>query len=229
MENAAEALKMAAFVLIFVLTLTITIASFSEARQVSQRLIEYQDKTYDYTYIDSYKDSDGKIITERIVGAESIIPTIYRSFLENYKVYFLDENGRALTLYTKKINGNPVNINYVDLESDDIVSFANDDQKEKFILAVLFGKKYINFDECDNYYRTNYKITLQKDGLCDIIFNGRKFKEELGEYYQEDLKKYEENSESSTPNEDDNNSQSTIPEINKVKKRIITYTQTPVN
>ena len=203
MENAAEALKMAAFVLIFVLTLTITMASFSEARQVSQRLIEYQDKTYDYTYIDSYKDDKGKIITERIVGAESIIPTIYRSFLEHYKIYFLNEGGSPLELYTKKIGDDNVSINYVDLDRDDIVPLGNDTQKEDFILALLFGEKYQKFDNCQEYLR-KYNISLKKNVLNDIIFNsGGKFKEALGEY-----------------KEDNENT----PEINKEKKRIITYT-----
>ena len=90
MENVTDALKIAAFTLIFVVTLTITISSFTEMRQTTQTILDYQDKKFDYTYVEDYKDDSGNLVTERIVGAESIIPTIYRAFLENYKIYFFD-------------------------------------------------------------------------------------------------------------------------------------------
>ena len=51
MENAADALQMAAAVLIFVLALTIAINSFSQARQTAQLILDYNDREYDYTYV----------------------------------------------------------------------------------------------------------------------------------------------------------------------------------
>ena len=62
MENAAEALHMAAAVLIFVLALTISINAFSEARMTSQTLLDYNDREYEYTYV----EDNGT--TKRIVG-----------------------------------------------------------------------------------------------------------------------------------------------------------------
>ena len=83
MENAADALQMAAAVLIFVLALTIAINSFGQVRQVSQLIIGYNDREYDYTYV----EDNGN--TERIVGLESIVPSIYKAYRENYKIVFM--------------------------------------------------------------------------------------------------------------------------------------------
>ena len=78
MENAAQALKMAAFLLIFVVSLTTTILSFSNVRETAQTILEYSDREYDYTYVD---DQGGQ--TERIVSAETIVPAIMRAYKEN--------------------------------------------------------------------------------------------------------------------------------------------------
>ena len=88
MENAADALQMAAAVLIFVLALSISINAFGEARQTSQMLIEYNDREYDTTYIEQ---NDG---TQRTVSVESIIPNIYKAAKENNKIVF--ENCESL-------------------------------------------------------------------------------------------------------------------------------------
>ena len=70
MENAADALKMAAAVLIFVVALSISINAFGQVRLASRTILEYNDKEYNYTYV----EDNGT--TKRIVGIESIIPTI---------------------------------------------------------------------------------------------------------------------------------------------------------
>lgn len=95
MENAAETLKMAAAVLIFVLALSISINSFSEVRQTSQTILNYRDREYETTYV----EDNGS--TERLVGAETIIPSMYKIYQENYKIIFnINSIGY---LYKKKI------------------------------------------------------------------------------------------------------------------------------
>ena len=49
MENAADALKMAAAVLIFVVALSISINAFSEVRTTATTILNYKDNEYDYT------------------------------------------------------------------------------------------------------------------------------------------------------------------------------------
>lgn len=208
-DNVADALKMAAAILLFVFALGVGISSFSQARQTIDTLISYADREYEYSYVEQ---NNG---TQRIVTMESIIPVIYRSFKENYKIYFYENESKTqkLELYKKKMHsGEFESINFIDLQRSDIVAFGNDKQKEQFIMALLYGNKmnseYGSFDNIKSYFGENYKITLNSTGLYDTI-KERKFIEQIGEYYQED---------EGTPNSD-------TPDANKTKKRIYTYIQ----
>lgn len=138
MENAADALQMAAFVLIFVLALSISINAFGEARQTSQVLLDYRDREYDYTYIEANNPDE----TKRIVGAETIIPSIYKAYKENYKIVFnnIGDDG----LYKKRPPsgiGNYQPVYHIDLENNDILVLGTDKQKEDFIEYLLYGTK----------------------------------------------------------------------------------------
>ena len=84
MENASEALMMAFGVLIFVLALTVAINAFSQAKAVSDVVIFTADETNYY----DYQGAIGKASQNRIVGLETIIPTLYKYYKENYTVLF---------------------------------------------------------------------------------------------------------------------------------------------
>ena len=73
MENAIDALYIGVAVLIFVVALSVSINAFGNARATSQAVLDMKDREYDYTYIQC--DS-----TERIVGCETIIPSIYKAY-----------------------------------------------------------------------------------------------------------------------------------------------------
>ena len=51
MENAAEALKMAADFLVFIIALGISISSFSQAKTTAQTLLNYTDREYEQQYV----------------------------------------------------------------------------------------------------------------------------------------------------------------------------------
>ena len=199
MENATDALKMAAAVLIFVLALSISINAFGEARRASQVILDYRDREYDYTYITSGT-------TQRQVGLETIIPSIYKAYKENYKIIFdmqniNDKNG----LYSKKNeNGNYDEINYIDLEKEVL---GSDKQKEEFIKAIIYGKKNISAEYKKEF--SDLGINLKDVGIyARIEGKNKKVTEKLGVYYQEDMQ----------------TGGSNTPDANKTKKRVITYT-----
>ena len=103
MENAADALKMAGAVLLFVLALSVIIFSFGQARENSDIILNYKDR--ETTYIDG-KDYYTTTGTEREVSIETIVPAVYRAFLENYKVVF---DGLSQPIYRiKNPSGNCV-------------------------------------------------------------------------------------------------------------------------
>lgn len=197
MEHATEALKMAAAVLVFVLALSITISAFGEARQTAQVILEYKDRDYDYNTYLAYKVNE----TQRIVGAETIIPSIYKAYKENYKIVFKDGNGNGITLYQKKnVTGTEeTEICSIDLEKDVI---GSDQEKENFIKALLYPSK--NTEIVNAFDKKG--IILPREDFYDKI-EGKTFKESLGVYYQEELE-----------------GQTDSPDANLTKKRVITYT-----
>lgn len=86
MENAVEGLKLAFAVLLLTMALSLTIAFFSKARTTAEMVLRSSDKTayYDYSRYSVPQDTSGN----RIVGYETIIPTLYKYDKERYKVTF---------------------------------------------------------------------------------------------------------------------------------------------
>lgn len=203
MENAAEALKMAAAVLIFVLALSISIGAFGQARQTSQIILDYQDREYDYTYVEENKDSSGKSVTERWVGIEEIIPSIYKAYNEHYKIIF--DIGAENYLYEKRVLTDTrtlkwEKINYIDLETESLSS----ESKREVLEAIIYGAS----NEIYKKYNTNssgaIKLKTKSENYLYKTIGNRKLKEKIGIYIKD---------------ETDTN----IPMSNKDQKRVITY------
>ena len=217
MENVADALKIAAAVLIFVLALSISINAFGEARIASRTILEYKDREYDYTYVEENKDSNGNIVTERIVGLESIVPTIYKAYKENYKIVF-DENISQIRddgIYKRRDDrGQQVAVYSIDLQNEVL---GSDTQKEQFIMAILYGNRCENYNEIKIRFQNNLGIYLLDQGIYDKI-NNIKLKESIGVYYQEETPTINEDGSVEVP--EDN---ADVPDANKTLKRVITY------
>lgn len=162
MENGVEALKIACGMIIFVLAISITISSFTQATHAIQKIWEIQQE--DEAYI---TDSEGKYLNyinfdigkgNREVGVETIIPNMYRAYKENFAIYFFKSNGvDTFELYT---NENGDTINYVD----------------------LLGEEYSGPTVAVE--QLGARLT---EGLYEKLA-GNTFIEYLGEYYQDDLK-----------------------------------------
>lgn len=84
MENAAEALMMGVAVLIFVIALTVGITVFSQVMGVADSVLYTQDETNYY----DYQGAVGKASQNRIVGLETIVPTLYKYYSENFTILF---------------------------------------------------------------------------------------------------------------------------------------------
>ncbi len=203
MENAADALKMAGAVLLFVLAISVAIVSFGQAREAADTILDYKDR--ETVYIDGnlyYQATE----TERTVGLETIIPTIYRAYIENYKIVF---QGLNEPIYTLKLSGDTKIAKYtIDLETktttDGIqinnVALANDEQKSEFLCGILY--KDFSKSGSEENFKKKYNVDLPTNSLINRL-KGTKITEYLGVYYQND-------------NEN-------VPDVNKTEKRIITY------
>ena len=207
MENATEALKIAGALLIFVLALSISINAFGQARIASQTILEASDREYNYTYV----ENNGG--TKRIVGLESILPSIYKAYRENYKIVFTNfVDG----VYKKKnSDGIEEEINCIDFEKEVL---GNETQKLQFITVIIYGQRCskenvgFDFDDVSKYFEDIYHINLNNVGLYDKIGLST-FEEETGIFYQEEAGRT------------DDDSESVVPEANMTTKRVITYTQ----
>lgn len=195
MENAVEALKIAFAVLMFVMALSLGISSISKANSAVEAVTKLNDRETEYSYV---RSSGG---LTRTVGAETIVPIMYKAYKENFEVRFLDKNGNGITIYyATDVNGNTKKdasgniIKVTSINGTEV--FANAQEAEEHLTQILGPKSKV---------KDKYKNQICYDvGFYDYL-KGKKFTEELGEYYQ---------------NDDAN-----VPEANKVKKRIITYTE----
>ena len=92
MENVTEALKMAFGVMVFVIAITLTFSMVSQARQTSDIIFQIEDDSKYFqeglegvTYL-----SAGQ--TEREVGWDTVVSTIYRYKVEDYGVTIIDDS-----------------------------------------------------------------------------------------------------------------------------------------
>ena len=222
MENGAEALKIAFAIMMFIMALSLSISSISQANSAVTAIIGYNDRETNYSYVEPSSSSN------RTVGVETIIPTMYKAYKENFKILFLDQNGNPLILYykirnssketeivdgesvtvlprEKDENGNDIEINFVDLEEEVLGGVEEANQHLDFI---LYGNRYQQEDR--KYYTKFKKQIYYEDGLYNFLVD-KQFIEILGEYYQEDADAGMEIPESQ------------VAQVNKTKKRVITY------
>lgn len=200
MENATEALKMAFAIMMFVLALSLSISSFSNANRAVDAIVTLRDRETEYTYVKKAQSSN------RRVGVETVVPTLYKAYKENFRVVFLKNDGSPLPLYyqtdsfgnrTKDSHGRDIEINYIDLENEIIANPTEAIQH----LDILLNKQPAMSNK---YYK---QFMADKTQGLYYYLKGKMFEEQLGEYYQEDAQ---------------NPSNDTL-EINKTKKRIVTY------
>lgn len=212
MENAVEALKIAAGVLLFVLALTVSISCFSQANRAVTSIVSMRDRDTQILY-DQIKPSSG---LTRVVGVETIIPTIYKAFSENIDIQFKDTSGKDMPIYYKLTQNEDISGKYYIREKDS-------EKNDKIISSIIEGQDSLVDADSKNLL----DIILFGDGATsaentkyarykNIHYYGNKgfynflkdktFEEQLGEYYPIDT----------------TNSGSTSTQI---KKRVITYYQ----
>ena len=118
MENAVEALKMAGFMLLFIIALSITMITLTQAKTTADALVKNQDRQQSYQYIEVTGDLSKSL--SRTVTLADIIPTLYRYAQEDYAVQFYTSSGSPLYIYESGQikNGVPVKKNDLDLDTE---------------------------------------------------------------------------------------------------------------
>ncbi|MBQ2835542.1 MAG: hypothetical protein IJE68_01740 [Clostridia bacterium] len=183
MENAVEALKIAFAVMMFVLALTLSISSFSQASSAIQSIANMRDRETEYTYVNPSED------LTRTVGIETVVTSMYRAFEENIVIYFMQNDaGTPLPLYydtettgkVKKDNkGNPIKVACIELSNE---GFASKEQAQEHLDIILGGEKVLKEKSQDVKNKYINKL-IHTNGLYKYLKNAQ-FTEHLGEYYE---------------------------------------------
>ena len=179
MENSSEALIMAGSVLIFIIALTVTISSFSTLRTGVEKIVSETEtvklaKDGAGNYI-NYMKSDSNKAT-RVVGAETVISSMYRTFKENYVVYIqyagLESAGSSISLPSDS----NIKISIQESPETDILIDGNNN-------ILKFG---ININD-KILVNSNSEIYNKYKELMNIFYDKikeKKFQEYLGEYQE---------------------------------------------
>ena len=100
MENAVDALKIAFAVMVFTMALSLAMVMFSQAKETSDIVLRTSDVS---EYIEYIENTRSRVTvdmgTSRVVGLETIIPTLYNYYRENYTVIFLDSTNNFMPIY----------------------------------------------------------------------------------------------------------------------------------
>lgn len=184
MENAAEALKIAFAIMLFVMALTLSISSFSQATLAVQNIIELRDRETQYTYVNP------TVNLTRTVGIETVISTMYRAYKENIVIYFFENDGTTPIYLYKATDSNgdvkrdelnqEIKISSIDFATE---SFANHEAAREFLDVLIGGYKVENWAMIKEKYRNKLIGGDGDPGLYEKLKNS-KFEEQLGEYYQ---------------------------------------------
>ena len=222
MENAVDALKIAFGVFVFTMAISITMYMFNMAKETSDVVLQ----SSDVTALMEYVETSDMIGEERIVGLETIIPTLYKYFKENYTVIFLESNGKPMELYETQTDPDLWSPGYTNKYYDNnqdikVCSFDVDEET----------RRREPWTGNTNYYKQNLDMFLSGGTFVSPSGNGMdydysdnngwgsrsfidkfsdsQFRESLGEYTYNDVQ-------STTRTETAN--------IKKKKKRVIVYT-----
>lgn len=168
MENITDALKMGAAALIFIIAFSVTMVMFSQARQTTDKIVG---RLNSRDYLPKV-ESLGEANLTRIVGIETVIPTIYRYFQsdddiqirivkDNELLQVFDANIESLAPFSLE-NATAENKAYYDKLADQF----DDSNKEAYLFGApwknqntiyyldrinsyIYGKKSKYFDEVD--------------------------------------------------------------------------------
>lgn len=180
MENVAEALKIAFAALLFVLALTLSMSSFSQATRAVNAITTIKDKESQYTYVEP---TEG---LSRTVGIETVVSTIYQAYEHNIEIHFFDDiTGKEIPIFykfdpstgeAKRDSTNlRIELSCIDTKTQ---SFGGVAEYIEFVDVLLGGKELASQRLIWDKYKDRIKY---KGGLYNE-FADSKFEELLGEY-----------------------------------------------
>lgn len=134
MENAADALKIAFAIFVFVVAITVTFGIISQAKTTADTVLYYSDDTNFYEHLSS-KDSN------RIVSVSEVISALYRYYKESLCVT-VDLNGNSTTFDLNNSSATITSIenNIAEYVEDNLLELGDDAKfTEEFVEVPISG------------------------------------------------------------------------------------------
>ena len=182
MENATDALIMAASVLLLIIALSVSISSFSKLRNQADEIL-YEGDLYRMAkvgdeYLNYFSSSDENAV--RAVGAETVIPTIMRLLKEQMDFYIYDEELiNKLNDVTNKENPIKDLITTIQAGKDTINTSAK--KSDGTTVIIKPDNKIIKFELTGSKWQKINDKSLGK--LYDYLIDGdKKYYEYIGIY-----------------------------------------------
>lgn len=183
MENGAEALKIAFAILMFLVALSLSISSFSEATNAIDSITTQRDRETEYTYVQPTEN------LSRVVGIETVITSLYRITEQNLEIHFYEKSASGsetkMELFKLlNVNGSDTGetSNYIDLAHENL-TFGGQFLPNEFIDILIGGRNIKNWNEIKSKYVNRLIDGELEEGLYKRYANN-KFEERLGEYEQ---------------------------------------------
>ena len=240
MENAVDALKIAFAVFVFTMALSIGMYMFNQAKATADVVLASSDAETYATYTNAIEGIETTTEGDRVVGLETIIPTLYKYYKENYTVVFLENDGTPLELYTTRMSENPqirwskgfINKYYNDDYELRVCSFDVDEETSRhepwtgsanyykqnldmFLSGGTFYAPSRNAAYDYNYSDSHVNGWGKKHGFIEE-YQDAQFRESIGQYTYSDITSEVEND----PNYGNSGLTNTAPKT----KRVIVYT-----
>ena len=200
MENAVDALKMGFAVLVFISALSLAIFSFTRVRETSAQITQEADiqEYYQQLSLGDTGVASNNALSSRIVGVETIIPTLYRYYKENYTILFYvgynynRENGtfsniEPMPIYYTETSKPYLEESTLTVPTKDRAIYGFDIQDEQVRrepwsanqeTSYKFIESFVNGLKTEKYYTSKTSSYNAGKNLFDNDNNG------LGPYYQ---------------------------------------------
>ncbi len=161
MENVSDALKMGAAALVFIIAFSVTMVMFSRAREATDAIIGGVDPNNYFARIGSLDAT-----VTRVVGVETIIPTIYRygQSDDNIQIKILATDGTVLQIFDKDI--------------------------ENLVGTDPGANPGADLSKNPNYYYITYLNKLYNDSSKDAYLFGAPWKGQNTKYYLDRINSY---------------------------------------
>lgn len=166
MENVTRALMIAFSMLIFVIGFSYSMYLINNLTATSDTLLESISTT---NYYDNIKVSADNI-TSRDVGIDTIIPTLYRYYKENYAVKILDRNDNLIQLFDVSIETQIAKAaGYTKNDDKKMLSLKNSLYNKKDNPAYLFEAPWTGNTDEHTRARIDYFLNGTKGYINNVL------------------------------------------------------------